>query len=208
MYLPKIGLVGVIAATLLAVPFLGSQYVVMQALAHEGNAIAVCCAWDGRLADGNLTYKISGGDVNMQKALREAIEEWEVTGITLEEVTGKGKADINVNFKKGGGVVAGQALRSFDSDGFVRGVKITVSGSAFGNANDIDIIKQVTKHEFGHALGLNHANFDGDLMSTTVQAGTGTISACNIEGVILANHWKLVENSDTPHAPPESHVHC
>jgi len=204
----KIGLLSVVAAAMAAIPVFASQYA-QQASADVGNAVGVCCAWDARLADGQLTYKISGGDAAAQTAVREAIEEWETaTGITLDEVSGKGvKADVNVNFKKGGGMIAGQALRSFDSDGFVKGVKVAVSGSAFGSVNNVDTVKQVVKHEFGHALGLNHANFDGDLMSTTVQTGSGIISGCDIQGVMEANHWKLVDNS-TPHAPHVNHVHC
>lgn len=179
-------------------------------MADPGNSISICCAWGDKLADGELTYRISGGDDAAKQAVRNAIEEWDstVAGLTLTEITGKVKADIDVKFKNGGGRIAGQTLRSFDSTGFVDGVRITISGSAFGSPNNIATVEQVTKHEIGHALGLGHANFDGDLMSTTVQTGTGTISACDVDGVIEANHWKLVDSADAPHDPHVTHVHC
>jgi len=211
--------------------------------ATAGEQVGVCCAWNDKLADGELTYKVSGGTSEIRDAMIEAIDEWDtaitglrlvdtaitgleldtaITGLELEineakgdakgENKGKGKAkadkaDITVKFKKGGGVIAGQALRNFDKGtSFVKSVQINVSGKAFGNTNPAEIIKQVVKHEFGHALGLNHANFSDDLMSTTVEAGTNSISDCDIDGVIAANHWKLVENDTTPHTPHTLHV--
>lgn len=105
-------------------------------------------------------------------------------------------------------MIAGQALRKFDQNGFVTSVRIQISGSAFGNPNNQDIIAQITKHETGHALGLGHANFNGDLMSTTVQSGNGEVSTCDVQGVLEANHWALVDGAITPHHPHVDHVHC
>lgn len=179
-------------------------------VAQEANSIDICCAWNKKIIDGDLTYKISGGDGTAQQTVRYAIEEWDLalTGITLTEVSGTAKADIDVKFKNGGGRIAGQALRKFDSNGFINSVQLTISGKAFGTQNNIDTVAQITKHEMGHALGLGHANFDGDLMSTTVQAGTGIISNCDINGVIAANHWQLVDNVTTPHSPHVDHIPC
>ena len=58
------------------------------------------------------------------------------------------------------------------------------------------------------SVDIGHANFDGDLMSTTVGAGDLDISACDIQGVIDANHWKLVDDSATRHSPHVNNVHC
>ncbi|HWO70901.1 MAG TPA: matrixin family metalloprotease, partial [Actinomycetota bacterium] len=178
--------------------------------ADPGNSIGVCCAWNDELADGDLTYKISGGDATARQWVREATEEWDAAleGLTLTEVTGNAKPDINIKFKQGGGVIQGTALRKFDRSGFITSVNLTISGSAFGDPNNETTIEQITKHEEGHALGADHANFDGDLMSTTVSGGSSEISPCDIAAVREANHWELVDGSSTPHAPHVNHVHC
>lgn len=175
---------------------------------HTTNQLDVCCAWNGNLADGDLTYKISGGDTTAQNTVRTAAEDWEtaVPGLTLTEVFGKTKANVNIKFKQGGGRIAGQALRHFDKNGFIKSVDLTISGSAFGDPNNQATIAEITRHEMGHALGLGHANFD-DLMDPTV-GGVNTISACDVEGVKAANHWKLVDGVNTPHRPHVTHVGC
>jgi len=177
--------------------------------AHEGNAIGVCCAWNGSLADGDLTYKISGASGDVLTTIRNAVEEWEksVLGLTLTEVSGDTKPNIDIKFKLGGGLVAGQALRKFDTTGFIRSCDLNASGKAFGQ-DALATLGQVIKHEMGHCLGIDHANFDGDLMSTTVSGGISTISACDVAAVKEANHWKLVDGVTTPHQPHVDHVHC
>jgi hypothetical protein len=40
----------------------------------------------------------------------------------------------------------------------------------------------------GGALGLGHANFDGNLMAEKVNAGTEKVSECEVK----ANYWKLI----------------
>jgi matrixin len=198
-------------AVTLVIVFSAVSAVPLQQAAADGDSIGICCAWnENKLGDGDLTYKINGGDEAARQAVRDAIEEWDaaVSGLTLTEVSGKIKPDIDVKFKKGGGVIAGQALRHSDGNGFIDSVRLMISGSAFGAPNNVDTVEQITKHEMGHSLGLGHANFDGDLMSTTVQSGTGTISSCDVQGVSEANHWKLVDGSDEAHHPHVTHVHC
>ena len=39
-----------------------------------------------------------------------------------------------------------------------------------------DIIQRIVEHETGHALGLGHANFDGNLMAEKVNDGTEKVS--------------------------------
>lgn len=181
--------------------------------ADSGNQVIVCCTWGEELADGKLTYKVSGGDAEIQSAMIAAIEDWDdkLVGLELEANTLKGKdskADIIVKFKKGGGPIAGQASRDFEKNtAYVQSVKIKVSGKAFGNENTVERIYQITKHEVGHALGINHVNFSGDLMSTS--AGASDISDCDVQGVLEANHWALVDNpAGGKHTPHVTHVHC
>ena len=170
-------------------------------------SLDICCAWNGALTDGDLTYKISGGDATAQATVRSAIEEWEtVAGLRLSEVTGRTKANIEVKFKKGGGRIAGMALRKFDEAGFITSVSLSISGSAFGSPNNQATIAEIVRHEMGHALGLGHANFD-DLMDPFV-GGANVVSACDIAGVQEANHWKLVDLEGIPHQPHVTSVSC
>lgn len=122
------------------------------------------------------------------------------------------KADIEIKLKKGGGLVAGQALSSFDSEGYRVGVKIQISGSAFGLENDTDTITEVTMHELGHALGLGHHSNEDDLMGRTVghDDATGTpftsISGCDLDGFEESHHW--LTNDPPPHLNHVTSIDC
>jgi len=189
---------------------IGLALIFSQQQVYATNSLSVCCAWNTKVVDG-LSYTISGGGSSAQAAVQSAIDDWNTapTGITLTPFTStSGKPDIDIKFKLGGGTIAGQALRQFDANGFIKSVKLTISGKAFGSPNDANIITQITKHELGHALGLGHANFDGDLMSTTVQGGSNTISTCDINGVKEANHWFIVDLDTTPHQRHVSSIAC
>ena len=86
-----------------------------------------------------------------------------------------------------------------------------MSRSAFGNTFNSDKIEQITEHEIGHALGLGHAHFNRDLMSTIINDNTSDISKCDLEGVILANQWKLSEINNgniTPYIPLVQQISC
>lgn len=178
----------------------------------DTRSISVCCAWNAELADGDLTYSIAGGDAAVQEVVRVAVEEWEgeaaVPGLTLTEIGDATAANVEIKFRNGGGQIQGQARRKFDGAGFVKSVDLVVSGKAFGDPNKADIVGRITKHEFGHALGTGHANFSGDLLSTTVSAGISTISQCDIDTVLAANEWKLVNGLAAPQQPTVDHVHC
>jgi hypothetical protein len=61
----------------------------------------------------------------------------------------------------------------------------------------------------GHAPGLGHANFAGDLMSQKLSnEHTVNISECDVNGVLYANQWKLVNYNSEPDNPKEDDVGC
>lgn len=175
--------------------------------AATATKIDVCCAWNTKIADG-ITYSISAPSTDIANNVAAAIEEWEaaVPGLTLNPVTTRG--EVTVKYKRGGGQVQGMAKRSFDRARFVTSVGINVSGSAFGNPNEPAIVAQIVKHEFGHALGANHADGDGVLMSPTVSGGSTTITGCDSDAVTEAEHWFLVDHVTTPHQPHVPSVSC
>jgi predicted Zn-dependent protease len=190
-------------------------------------SIQICCSWGKELADGVLTYKIIGGDALTQMAVRNAINEWnvKVKGIEITEVTGNTNADIEVNFNLEAhkidhgvtaaghtvtnAVTAAQSTNNLDENGFISSVLITISRSAFGDTFDSNKIKQLTQHEIGHALGLGHTNFNGDLMSVIVDNNkTGSISKCDIDAILEANQWKVVDSDVAPYHPQIDRLYC
>jgi hypothetical protein len=178
---------------------------------EEENSIQICCSWGEKLADGSLTYMISESNSDIQQAVRTAIKDWDskIVNLQLDEISkSKSGADIEVTFKKDGKEIAGRTINNFDRYGFIDNVQLTISKNAFGTKFDTKIIEQIAKHEMGHALGLGHANFAGNLMTEQVNDGTETIADCEIKAVNEANQWKLEDHSDHLYAPTKSKVQC
>jgi hypothetical protein len=202
--------------------------------------LQICCSWGGQIADGILTYRISDGD-NSQvvKIVRQAIDEWnsKLPNIQLQEVTDSNTpADIDIKTSSkapqvarstiptivGGHTIApkkniklvqpGEAFISFDAGGHIAHVDMTISTRALGNSIGSSKLESIAKHEIGHALGIGHTDFVGDLMSPVLTGKTDTsISACDINGIEQANQWKLKDNSDSgnsPHAPSLQFLRC
>ena len=100
-------------------------------------------------------------------------------------------------------MIGGLSQDSFDGNGFLTHVKITIPTNTLGMSFDLsNNIEQIAEHEMGHALGLGHANFVGDLMFPIANFQTGGISQCDVSAVLEANHLKMV-GSDTAVLPPQ-----
>lgn len=167
---------------------------------EEEDSIQLCCTWGIDLDDGVLTYNIDDDSSSKeQDAVRSAIEEWDskIDTLELETVSSIKNTDIKIEFQDKsekvieGEEIAGQTITTFDQDGLLDNAEITISRSVQAYGFDPSTIGQIAKHEIGHALGLGHANFDGNLMAGRVDDGTDNISECEIKAVIETNFWKL-----------------
>ena len=182
-------------------------------------SIQVCCSWAAnKIGDEGLTYRIIGGNAMAGQAVRSAIDDWtkHIDGLKFTELdSSDNSADItlkfNSKFSQDGNVrhmkladkginlkaIAPGATRiNYNlQNGEITNAVTTVSKSIFGEKLDFDTTEQIAKHELGHALGLGHANFSGDLMSPTLNDESKSISNCDIDAVLDANHMLKDENS-------------
>jgi hypothetical protein len=179
------------------------------ASAEGDHELALCCAWGKSLDDATLTYSVSSPDAPSTQVIRNAIREWDadLPALTLMEVAVGQPADIAIRFTPGEGRTEGQAVTSFTRRGLISKVEVTIQG-ALAPANSGGL-GQIAKHEFGHALGLGHTNYEGNLMSPAVSPDPQPVPPCVIQGVIEANRWKMVDpQSRRPSPPRVAQVPC
>jgi hypothetical protein len=192
---------------------------------EENSLITICCTWGKDLADGLLTYNIVGNvDAKKKEAVHDAIQDWDdkIESIKFEEVSveqeNDNRPDIQVRFvddgdefKDEGPETAGNTKTRLDQLGFIDYNNIIIAEGGLGKTFNIKTIETIAKHEIGHALGLGHANFGSNLMTTKIESAAQTISSCELEAVRQANSWKLMnenEHDNTPSFPETTTIIC
>jgi predicted Zn-dependent protease len=192
---------------------------------HSSLGLQICCSWGNEIANGVLTYRIDdSANQKVIQAVHQAVDEWnsKIPNIKLQEVTDS-NADIDISTNSKASKVShaismvgpkissgkniklvapGESQISYDLSGLITHVDITISTKALGNSISSSELESIAKHEIGHAYGIGHTNFIGDLMSPVLTPSTNTnIFQCDINAIEEAN-------SNTSHSPSLQLIRC
>jgi hypothetical protein len=176
--------------------------------AAQERGTRICCAWGRPLDDGELTVAFTPGDPGAIDVMRAAVQAWDTAlpELALRETPPDQSADITISHAAPSGQTRGTAVASYDRGGLIRRVRIVLYGAP--TPANAGALGQVTKHELGHALGLDHSGSAGDLMFPLVDPRLAPIPPCSLTAVREANRWRLLELSSEPRRAVRQVVPC
>ncbi len=167
------------------------------------NILQVCCTWGNGLDDGVLTFHTNNSDhFATDSVVKNSFDQWssKLGKVKFLEVQNASSADVLISLEDKGEKTVGQTTNVLNDKGFIKRVNIRISVNFSEVRIGEDTLNLVLTHEIGHALGLGHSNFH-DLMNPIVNYQNTVITNCEIDAVLLANNWKLVENLQEPKKP-------